>query len=59
MRVELKHEGSGRQSASWHVILARALRLNTEWVLLMLFLFFSTFSGGEGNVFIESFIEGF
>lgn len=28
VRIELIHEGSARQSASWHVILARALSLN-------------------------------
>lgn len=28
VRIELRHEGSSRQSASWHVIISRALSLN-------------------------------
>lgn len=30
VRVELRHEGSARQGGSWHVIVARALRLGEE-----------------------------
>ena len=43
VRVELVHEGSGRQSADWQVVVARGVRLGDVWVVGLFFRFDGVF----------------